>query len=212
MTTLTPLSVTVSPAVTSKMLIVLPGQSFAAATGTATGSVTPLPAAGSAFSASVYALDQYKNINTAYTGSKTLVWTMVSGTANGPTTGTDSYPSPLTFAAGQVSGSITLYRAQPVPPAVTPQVTLSVTETLQSYGQTSSAFTVSPGSTASLEYTTASQTVAVNTVSAQVTVRAKDAWGNVDTANNSPVTLTSTSATTKFDTSPTGLLTAPLLP
>jgi hypothetical protein len=144
-------SVTVSPASASSFTVPTPSTQTA----------------GTAFEASLTALDAYGNTATGYAGNKTIAF---SGPANSPNGKAPSYPSPISFSAGVgTAKGILLYNAAPT--------TLTAKE--GSISGSSSTFTVSPASASSFTVPTpATQTAGT---AFNETITAKDSYGNTAT-------------------------------
>jgi hypothetical protein len=139
---------------------------------------TPATAtAGTAFSASVTALDAYGNRATGYSGSQAVTF---SGPANAPNGTAPGYPASVSFASGVGSASVTLYDAQ----------STTLTATQGTVSGTSGSFTVQPAGAAQILFTTQPGGVAAGAAFAtQPAVTAKDAYGNVATGYAGTVTL-----------------------
>ena len=90
--------------------------------------------AGTGFSETIIAADQYGNPATGYTGNHTLTF---SGPSNAPSGKAPTYPAQVNFSSGTGTANITLYDAQ--------TTTLKATATGPSLTGTSTSFTVSPG-------------------------------------------------------------------
>jgi hypothetical protein len=136
------------------------------------------PTAGSAFTATVTALDANGNADNSYKDNHNLTF---SGAANSPNGDAPSYPpNPVVFDKGVASVQVTLFNAA--------STTLHVTD--GTITGDSAAFTVNHGTPASLSFTGGQPPtwVAKNTnFSASATV--KDAWGNLATSEAVSVTL-----------------------
>ena len=65
--------------------------------------------AGTPFSVGITAQDLFRNTATAYTGTKSLVWT---GPGAGPSGTTPTYPATASFSAGVTTVSVTLVKAE----------------------------------------------------------------------------------------------------
>jgi hypothetical protein len=142
--------------------------------------------AGTAFSVTLTATDEWGNKTTGYTGSKTLVW---SGPSNSPSGHAPSYPSTVSFTAGEGTATLlTLDDAQ--------STTLKAKEGSSVEG-TSAAFTVKAGTATTLAFTASPSTpTAENTAFAtQPKVTVQDAWQNTAATNTSSVTLTPSGST-----------------
>jgi len=137
---------------------------------------TPSPTAGKSFTATVTATDTYGNTTTGYTGGHTLTF---SGPAKAPNGTSPKFPTTLTFfSSGVGSASITLYKAE----------TTALTVTQSTISGTSASFTVAP--TTAEEFglgTPATQTAGV---AFNLTLTAKDEFGNVVTSYEGAKTVT----------------------
>ncbi len=154
-------SFTVKPGATKKFTVPTPSEQTA----------------GTAFSVTLTATDEWGNTTTSYTGSKTLTW---SGPGNSPSAQAPSYPATVTFTAGvSAAASITLYDAQ--------STTLKAAEGTTVEGTTGS-FTVKPGATKKFTVPTPSEQTAGTAFS--VTLTATDEWGNTTTSYTGSKTLT----------------------
>jgi hypothetical protein len=122
--------------------------------------------AGSAFTATVTAVDAYGNAQSGYEGTKTVTF---SGPSSSPGGKTPSYPSEVSFKAGAGTAQITLYDVQ--------STTLGVSDGTLS--GTSPSFTVSGAGAVSFSLPTPATQTAGS--SFNETITAKDTYGN--TAN-----------------------------
>jgi hypothetical protein len=119
---------------------------------------------GSAFSATITARDAYGNTATSYVGKQTIGF---SGPSSSPSGKAPSYPSSVTFTGGVGTASpITLYDAQ----------TTTLTATQSALSGTSPSFTVAANSASSFTVPTPSSQTAGTAFN--VTLTAKDAYGN----------------------------------
>jgi hypothetical protein len=123
--------------------------------------------AGTAFSVTVTATDEYGNTTTSYAGAKTLTWSEPSSSPGGKA---PSYPATVTFSAGVGTASIKLYDAQ--------SATLKATE--GAIEGISGSFVVKAGATKKFNVPTPSEQEAG--VAFNVTVTATDEYGNVATS------------------------------
>ena len=146
-------------------------------TGTTAGFLlsTPTPTAGTAFTDTVTAVDQYGNTTTGYTGSKTITF---SGPANSPNGTAPSYPASVTFTAGVGTASVTLYDAQ----------STTLTATQSTITGTSGSFTVSPGAANAFSLPTPATQTAGTAFNESIT--ALDTWGNTATGYTGAKTVT----------------------
>ncbi|MGZ4335465.1 MAG: hypothetical protein ACXVRJ_14505, partial [Gaiellaceae bacterium] len=134
--------------------------------------------AGTAFSATLTAKDQWANVATNFTGSKAITW---GGAANSPNGTPPVLPTPVAFAAGvgSTGAAIQLYKA----------ASTTLTATSGAASGSSNAFNVSaaPG----LLTMSACGTVKTKNLTWTFTVtRGKDAYGNNDANAASAVTVT----------------------
>ena len=133
--------------------------------------------AGTQFSETITAADQYGNAASGYTGNHTLTFT---GPSNAPNGKPPSYPAQVNFAAGVGTANITLYAAQA-------STTLRATATGPSLTGTSTAFTVNPGAPGSFSVTNPGTQTAGTPFS--VTITATDPYGNAAGNYTGPQTL-----------------------
>ena len=133
--------------------------------------------AGSQFSETITAADQYGNAASGYTGNHTLTFT---GPSNAPNGKPPSYPAQVNFTNGVGTANITLYAAQP-------STTLKATATGPSLTGTSTAFTVNPGAPGSFSVTNPGTQTAGTPFG--VTITATDAYGNAAGNYTGPQTL-----------------------
>ena len=157
------------------------------------------PTSGASFNETITAIDQYGNVVTGYSGTKTLTWTGTGTPASSPNGTVPLYPTnPVTFTSGSATVAITLYDAQT-------GVVLKTSD--GTYSGTSGSFNVAAGSANSLSVPTpANQTAGA---SFNETITAIDTWGNTVTNYSGTKTLTWTGTGTPAN-SPNG--TAPLYP
>ena len=134
--------------------------------------------AGTPFSETITAADQYGNAATGYAnGNHTLTFT---GPLNAPNGKAPTYPATVNFTNGVGTANITLYAAQP-------STTLKATATGPSLTGTSTAFTVSPGVPGSFSVTNPGTRTAGTPFN--VTISATDAYGNAAGNYTGPQTL-----------------------
>ena len=174
----------------TRLVITLPSQTFTDGTGNS-GSVDTRTAGSSFTITKISATDDYFNVNTGYSGSKTLAY---SGPANAPNSQAPSYTTSVSFTSGQSTTTLTtiLYNAE--------TTTITVTDS-GSYGYASSSVTVGTGilDHYSVSVTTP-QTVGVCFTGTN-TVTAQDAYSNNITSDTSTVDMTSTGNSVTFYTS-----------
>jgi hypothetical protein len=180
-------SITINAGAVTRLVVTLPSQSFNEGVGN-TGSVDN-QTAGSSFSITkLTATDNYFNINTGYSGAKTIAY---SGPSNSPSGQSPSYTTSVSFTNGQSTTTLTttLYKAE----------TTSITATDGgSYGYVSSNITVNPGAINNYEVTVASPQTAGVCFTGTNTIKARDAWNNYRTADTSIVNMTSTGTGVTF--------------
>jgi hypothetical protein len=126
---------------------------------------TPSPTAGSQFTETLSATDQYGNATPSYTGSHTLTF---ENPAKSPNSKSPSYPGSVSFTSGTGTAAITLYDAQ--------TTTLSARESFSGPKGTSASFTVAPASAASFSVANPGSQTAASAFNATIT--AKDLYGN----------------------------------
>ena len=157
------LALTVKAAATKKLVLAAPGEA----------------SAGSAFSVTLTASDEYGNTTTAYTGAKTIAW---SGPANSPSGKAPEYPSTattVTFASGIGTASgIVLYDA-------IASVTLTAKEGATIKG--SAALKVLCAAAKTFAFTAIAEQTAGSAFN--VTLTAKDEYANTVTAYTGAKTL-----------------------
>jgi hypothetical protein len=163
--------------------------SFTVTPASASSFTVPTPAtqtAGNAFSVTLTAEDAYGNTATGYSGNHSITF---SGAAKAPDGTSPKYPSSqIGFSAGVGTASITLYDAQ----------TTTLTATQSTITGTSASFTVAPGSATSFGLgTPATQTAGT---AFNLTLTAKDGWGNTATGYEGAKTIAFSGA----ETSPNG--------
>ena len=127
--------------------------------------------AGTAFSVTITAVDQYGNTVPGYTGTAKLTDTSASIS-----------PTSATFAAGVWTGSVTVTKA-------TTSDVITATDSTNDLTGSSSPFAVGPGALASFTFGTISSPQVAGT-SFTVTVTAFDKYGNVEANYAGPATLT----------------------
>lgn len=186
---------TVNAGAVTRLVITLPGQTFTDGSGNS-GSVTT-QTAGTAFDINrISATDDYFNVNTGYTGAKTLTY---SGPNNSPKGNTPSYTTSVSFASGQSTTTLatTLYKAE--------TTNITVKEGT-SYGYASSAVTVNPQtvSTAAADSTVTGPSTKTVNLGATITITLKDAYQNpVSSVPGTDINFTGTTATYTITSSPT---------
>lgn len=145
--------------------------SFTVKAGTAKKLSLATPAeqeAGSAFSVTLTALDEWGNIAKGYTGAKTLAWSGPSSAPNGTAPEYPSTATSVTFTEGVgVASSIKLYDAQSV----------ALTAKEGTIEGTSASFTVKAGAAKSFSFSAIAEQQAG--VAFTVTLTALDTWHNV---------------------------------
>ncbi|MEW5759219.1 MAG: hypothetical protein AB1779_00460 [Candidatus Thermoplasmatota archaeon] len=185
-------TVTINPATMTRLVITLPGETFTPCSGNS-GTVTAQTAGTSFNLVGINATDDYFNVVTSYTGTKTLTYSG-PGSAGGSN---PSYTTSVDFTNGQSTTTplaTTLYKAE--------TTTITVTDA-GSYGYASSSLTVNPGAMTRLVITLPGETFTPasgnsGTVAAQtagttfnlVGINATDNWFNVVTTYSGAKTLT----------------------
>ena len=163
-------------------IAVAPGSASQLSAQTPSGAV-----AGSAFTATVTALDAYRNIATSYAGTRTLSW---SGPSNAPDGRAPSFPAnPLTFTGGVASAPITLYDAQRT----------SITIGDGSINGATPMIAVAPGAVTTLTLALPSSATFNQPVNATATTY--DAFGNLATQDGSTVSVSSSDTLATFPSS-----------
>jgi hypothetical protein len=184
-------SITVNAGSVSRLVITLPGQSFTDGTGNS-GSPTAQTAGGSFTITSISATDDYFNVNTGYTGARTLAY---SGPSNSPAPSSTAptYTTSVSFTSGQSTTTLTttLYRAE--------STTITATESSQ-YGFASSSLTVNAG--ALFDYAVQATTPITAGVcsTASNTITANDQWDNQRSVDTSVVNMTTSGTGLTFYT------------
>jgi hypothetical protein len=131
--------------------------------------------AGVSFSETITARDTYGNTATGYNGKGTVAF---SGPSSSPSGKAPSYPSPVSFNAGIATATpITLYDAQ----------TTTLTATQSTLSGTSPSFSVAAATAGSFTVPTPSTQTAGSAFN--LTLTAKDAYGNTATSYEGPKTL-----------------------
>jgi hypothetical protein len=170
--------------------------SFTVAPGAASSFSLPTPAAqtaGTAFNVTLTAVDASGNTATGYTGAHAITFT---GPARSPSGASPTYPAPVTFTNGAGTASVTLVDAQ----------STTLTATQGSINGATGSFTVNPGAVSALVFTTAavSGTTSSTATLGPITVQEQDTYGNLTTAMENNVRLSSSSAQGVFSTSQSG--------
>jgi len=182
-------SITINAGAVTRLVVTLPSQTFTDGVGNS-GTVIN-QTAGSAFNLTkISATDSYFNVNTSYTGAKTLAY---AGPANAPDSTPPSYTTSVSFTSGQSTTTLatTLYKAE------TPTITAT---DAGSYGYASSSLTVDAGAinnylvTASTPQTTAVCFTGTNTITA------RDQWLNTRTLDASVANMTTSGTSITFYT------------
>lgn len=181
------------------------------------GANLPTPqAVGVAFAleTTIDAVDIYDNIcdgangATAYNNaSKSITYTL-SGTSNGPESGTDAFTTPVAFVSGSTTTTIsaTLYRAQST--TITPS-TVGITGT----NIASNSITVNPGAVDHLRFSVEPSATGTTNValSTQPTVAVADQYGNPVTSASGQITLRSSTTSGSYTATTNGTLSATAL-
>ncbi len=132
--------------------------------------------AGTAFSETITAADQYGNAASGYTGNHTLTF---SGPSNAPNGKAPTYSNPVNFSGGVGTATITLYDAQ--------STTLKASATTPTLTGTSTSFTVNPGAPGAFSVSNPGTQTAGTAFS--VTITATDAYGNAAANYSGPQTI-----------------------
>ena len=132
--------------------------------------------AGTAFSETITAADQYGNAASGYTGNHTLTF---SGPTKAPNGKAASYSNPVNFAGGVGTTTMTLYDAQ--------STTLTASATTPTLTGTSTSFTVNPGAPGSFAVSNPGTQTAASAFG--VTITATDAYGNAAANYSGPQTI-----------------------
>jgi len=149
--------------------------------------------AGTPFPVSLTAVDAYGNTKTDFTGSHCITF---SGPASSPNGTAPSYPprgacavgqSAVSFTTGVAGPSVTLYNASA-------STTLAVTDSASGKSGSSGAFGVSPLAASSLLLSAATTTPAAGQAD-NLTVTARDVYGNTATSYTGSHSLTFSGAT-----------------
>lgn len=185
---------TITAGTVTRLVMTLPGETFTDGVGNS-GTVTGQTVGGSFTISQISATDNYFNVNTGYSGSKTLAY---AGPANAPNGQAPSYTTSVSFTAGQSTTTLTttLYKAQ--------TTTITVTDG-GSFGYASSSIVVSPGSVSAAQSTVSvsPSSVPINT-NDLITLIANDTWQNpISGITGSNITLTGTTATYSLVRTPT---------
>jgi len=181
-------NITVNAGSVSRLILTLPGQTFT--DGTGNSSSPSNRTAGSSFNmTSISATDAYNNVNTGYSGSKTLVY---SGPSDAPDTSSPSYTTSVSFTNGQSTTTLstTLVDAE--------STTITATDG-GSYGYASSSVTVNAGAVENYVVTEASSTIIAGACSS-ATIQARDDYNNNSSTDTSTVTPTDNGTSVSFYT------------
>ena len=133
--------------------------------------------AGTAFSETITAADQYGNAASGYTGNHTLTF---SGPSNAPNGKAPAYPGQVNFTNGVGTATITLYDAQ--------TTALKASATSPTLTGTSPTFTVNPGAPGSFGLSNPGTQTAGTAFN--VTITATDGYGNAATSYAGPQNVT----------------------
>jgi hypothetical protein len=184
-------SITVNAGAVTRLVLTLPGETFTDGTGNS-GAPTNRTAGSSFTITSISATDIYFNVNTGYSGAKTLAY---SGPSNSPAPSNTAptYTTSVSFTNGQSTTTLTttLYRAQ--------STTITTTDA-GSYGYASSSVTVDAG--VLFDYTVSANTpITAGTCSTTSnTISAFDQWDNQRTSDTSVVNMTTSGTGITFYT------------
>jgi hypothetical protein len=186
-------SITVNPGAVSKLVVTMPGETFTDGTGNS-GSASHRTVGSSFNITGIAATDDNFNVNTTYSGSKTLVY---AGPANGPDSTAPTYTTSVNFTSGLATTTLatTLMKAE--------TTTITVTES-GNYGNASSSFVVDPGAANNYSVSASSPQTAGSAFNVTITVR--DAHNNnLGSAYSAPAgtyTFTSTAGNAPDTTAP----------
>lgn len=187
-------SETITAGSVTRLVVTLPGESFTDGTGNS-GTVTSQTAGSSFPIVKISATDSFFNLNTGYSGAKTLVY---AGPANAPNSTPPTYTTSVSFTSGQSTTTLTttLQKAE--------TTTITVTDG-GSFGFASSSLVVSPGtlSAGQSTVTVSPSSVPINT-NVLVVITAKDSLQNpISGISGSNIVFTGTTATFSTPRSPT---------
>lgn len=161
----------------TRLLVTLPGQTFTSGSGNS-GTVNN-QTAGTSFNITLTAVDANNNIDTSYSGSKTINY---SGPGNAPGGATPTYTTTVTFTAGQATGVATTLRDAGTTTITATDGTLT--------GVASSSLTVDPATATKLGFgTQPSNTGDAAAITPAVTAEVQDTYGNVVISSTAPVTV-----------------------
>jgi Cadherin-like domain len=171
--------ITVTSAAAAELIVTLPNQTFTSGTGNS-GSVTN-QVAGISFNITLTAVDANSNIDTTYSGFKTITY---SGPANSPNGTAPSYTESVTFNNGLATGIATTLTA-----AETTTITAAVADGTVN-GVASSSLTVSFTTANAYRITDAASGTPTAGVGDQLTINLADQYGNTVTSFGGDKTLT----------------------
>ena len=196
-------SFNVSAATVSRLVVVLPGQTFTDGAGVNTPTATA-QTSGSGFSATVNATDQYFNVNPTYTGPENLAFYGAAAAPDTtvPTANATSFESPtsITFTNGvSASVNLILYKAEG-PTSITAKDN-------GNYQYSANQITVNPSGSARIIYNPAAPTsMTAGLISTAFTIQRQDAHQNLVIAGTDTIDMTSGSSGTQkgfsYDTNP----------
>lgn len=180
-------TITINAGSVTRLVITLPTQTFTDGTGNS-GSVSNQTAGSSFVITKISATDSYFNVNTGYSGGKTLAY---SGPANAPDTTPPSYTTSVSFTSGQSTTTLTtiLYKAE--------TTTITVTDG-GSYGYASSSLTVNAGGINNYLVTASTPQIAATCFTGTNTITARDQWLNTRTTDASVVNMTTSGTSITF--------------
>ena len=131
--------------------------------------------AGDSLAVTINARDSLGNIDSSFTGTKTI---SITGSGNGPTSGTPTYPATADFTGGSATIEVTLVKAE----------TTTIHITSSSLSGTSSEIEVSPAATSAFSVVVPSSAV-INVSFAITSIHTVDQFGNQTTDYSGTKTL-----------------------
>lgn len=183
-------SITINAGSVTRLVVTLPSQTFSDGVGNS-GSVINQTAGSSFVITKISATDNYFNVNTGYSGAKTIGY---AGPGNAPNSTPPSYTTAVSFTSGQSTTTLTtiLYKAE--------SPTITATDG-GLYGYASSSLTVDPGILNNYQVVAATPQTAAVCFTGTNTVTARDAWNNTRTTDGTVVNMTHNGTSVTFYTS-----------
>jgi hypothetical protein len=181
-------AITVNAGAVTRLVVTLPGQTFTDGVGNS-GSISNQTAGSSFNLVKISATDDYFNVNSGYTGAKTLSY---SGPSNAPLGTPPSFTTSVSFTSGQSTTTLatTLYKAE----------TTSITATEGGlYGYASSPVTINPATVGNYVVIGATPTIAGVCATAN-SITARDQYNNTISSDSSVVNMTTTGTGITFYT------------